>query len=858
MKRQLMTFVGLFFGIALMAAPITQDVARQKALQFLSGRSGNVAAARGMQQVKLQLKEGVVTDQLYVFNVGQHEGFVIVSGDDCTGDLVLGYADKGEISAENMPVNLKSWLQGYADQIQWMQEHGVRSKSVAASRGGMKKSKTAIPAMLKTKWDQGTPYNTYCPKMNLSGSIDAVTGCVATATAQVMYYQATKHSIASTPTTNIPSYQNTTQYYWYFSGVPYTAMPEKPARTINWTKIDPTLTTDDARDEVARLMEYIGAGAKMQYGSASSGGSSASQEAATSALINYFGYDPDAKSIYRNKYSYDEWVDAIYTELSTNGPVLYSGQSGSGGHAFVVDGYDHDDYFYVNWGWGSTSDGSFRLSAMNPDDQGIGGGNPGDGYNYNQMAMINVSPVDDGVSLSDEACLTVTQCSCYYPSCEWIAYGYDDYFYYPFGSGTIYSQCLNYSLNNNTGWSLDFDWGLALYKNDSFVKLLDTPSTIDYPNGIRRYGDFSFGFGEKLSDGEYKLVLVCRKNGTDTWRKCIGSDETYVKVTVSSNGQIMSFENIGAIKTYAADGTETVVYNTSDVTTPENALALDVSQVSVVTSVTPNSNPNTLYFVGSSVPSGLTGKNVVQNGTAATLTLTDGQGFYAPKQFTATKATYTRQFTTAANGTGGWSTIVVPFNVSTVKQGSKVIDWFHSGSDTGKNFWLKEFSSESGNTVNFGYATQMAANTPYIIAVPGNSYGATWDLTNKDITFEGSSVQVLPSTGTATMRSKFRFVGSLPGTSVTNRYVLNAAGTQFVNSSTTVDPFRAYFEAVGLSSLGALIIGSEDDGATGIGASLMNNEEGIVNGEVLDLQGRRVAQPKKGLYIKDGKKVIIK
>ena len=854
MKRQLMGFISLFFGIALMAAPVSQEAARQKALQFLSGRSGNVAAARGMNQVKLQLKEGVVTDQLYVFNVGQKDGFVIVSGDDCTGDLVLGYADKGEISAENMPDNLRSWLQGYADQIQWMKEHGVRNDA-AASRGAMKKSKDAIPAMLKTKWDQGTPYNTYCPKMNLSGSIDAVTGCVATATAQVMYYQATKHSIASTPTTSIPSYQNKTQNYWYFSGAPYTAMPEKPARTINWTKIDPTLTTDDARDEVARLMEYIGAGVQMQYRS-SSDGSSATNEAAVTALVKYFGYDPDAKSIYAEDYTYDAWQDAIYTELSTNGPVLFGGNSTTDGHAFIIDGYDHDDYFYVNWGWGGLSDGSFRLLILNPDNQGIGGS--AGGYSSGQMAMINVSPEDDGVSLSDEACLTVTQCSCYYPSCEWIAYEYNDYYYYPFGSGTIYSQCLNYSLNNNTGWSLDFDRGLALYKNDSFVKLLDTPSTIAYPDGIRRYGSFSFGFDEQLSDGEYKLVLVCRKNGTDTWRKCIGSDETYVKVTVSSNGQIMSFENIGAIKTYAADGTETVVYNTPDVTTPENALALDVSQVSVVTSVTPNSNPNTLYFVGSSVPSGLTGKNVVQNGTAATLTLTDGQGFYAPKQFTATKATYTRQFTTAANGTGGWSTIVVPFNVSTVKQGSKVIDWFHSGSDTGKNFWLKEFSSESGNTVNFGYATQMAANTPYIIAVPGNSYGATWDLTNKDITFEGSSVQVLPSTGTATMRSKFRFVGSLPGTSVTNRYVLNAAGTQFVNSSTTVDPFRAYFEAVGLSSLGALIIGSEDDGATGIGASLMNNEEGIVNGEVLDLQGRRVAQPKKGLYIKDGKKVIIK
>ncbi len=263
-----MGFISLFFGIALMAAPVSQEAARQKALQFLSGRSGNVAAARGMNQVKLQLKEGVVTDQLYVFNVGQKDGFVIVSGDDCTGDLVLGYADKGEISAENMPDNLRSWLQGYADQIQWMKEHGVRNDA-AASRGAMKKSK----------------------KMNLSGSIDAVTGCVATATAQVMYYQATKHSIASTPTTSIPSYQNKTQNYWYFSGAPYTAMPEKPARTINWTKIDPTLTTDDARDEVARLMEYIGAGVQMQYRS-SSDGSSATNEAAVTALVKYFGYDP--------------------------------------------------------------------------------------------------------------------------------------------------------------------------------------------------------------------------------------------------------------------------------------------------------------------------------------------------------------------------------------------------------------------------------------------------------------------------------------------------------------------------------------------------------------------------------------
>lgn len=128
-----MTLVCLLVSIVLTAATLTKDEARQKALLFLNERGANVAAARGMQQVKLQLKDGVVTDQLYVFNVGQKEGFVIVSGDDCTGDVVLGYADKGEIAAENMPVNLKAWLQGYADQIQWMQKHGV-TNDVAASR----------------------------------------------------------------------------------------------------------------------------------------------------------------------------------------------------------------------------------------------------------------------------------------------------------------------------------------------------------------------------------------------------------------------------------------------------------------------------------------------------------------------------------------------------------------------------------------------------------------------------------------------------------------------------------------------------------------------------------------------------
>ena len=118
------------------------------------------------------------------------------------------------------------------------------------------------------------------------------------------------------------------------------------------------------------------------------------------------------------------------------------------------------------------------------------------------------------------------------------------------------------------------------------------------------------------------------------------------------------------VTTIAADGTETTVAPSPSVTTPDEALALDISHLAIVTTVTPNSNPNTVYIVGNSVPSGLEGKNVVQNGTAATLTLQDGYGFYTPAAFTATNVTYTRTFTTGADGTNGWSTIVLPFDVA--------------------------------------------------------------------------------------------------------------------------------------------------------------------------------------------------
>lgn len=67
-----------------------------------------------------------------------------------------------------------------------------------------------------------------------------------------------------------------------------------------------------------------------------------------------------------------------------------SGQS-TGGHAFVIDGYSSDRFFHVNWGWGGVSDGYFRLTAMDPSQQGIGAATT-TGYNYYQWAMLGIRP----------------------------------------------------------------------------------------------------------------------------------------------------------------------------------------------------------------------------------------------------------------------------------------------------------------------------------------------------------------------------------------------------------------------------------------------------------------------------------
>lgn len=398
MKLVLLLWFLLCSGVSYkgaLANPISREQALQNARDFFAAK-GKVLPERSFRHAPV--KNGVLTVEAnyFVFNVGDDQGFVIAAGDDCV-PAILGYADRGTFVGDSLPANVKWWLDGYSDAIGQLQASGQQAPRRAPTHA-------AIPVMLTCQWNQGSPYNMYCPKFFDTGET-CVTGCVATAMAQIMYYHRVR-SVRSVQA-NIPSYTCTTNWQNYgkmtVQGIPKNS-------PIDWNDMTDTYnsrSTDAAKRAVANLMKYCGVSVEMDYGRSSTGGSGAVSQHVVTALKKYFGYDAGASYVYRSNYSDDAWDELIYNELANGRPVHYSGRGTSGGHAFVCDGYDGDGYYHFNWGWGGYCDGNFLLSDLTP--PGFGIGSNGGGFNDKQGAIIgakpdgNLSPDDSPMYFSDAA-----------------------------------------------------------------------------------------------------------------------------------------------------------------------------------------------------------------------------------------------------------------------------------------------------------------------------------------------------------------------------------------------------------------------------------------------------------------------
>ena len=1062
------------------AASVSEREALLKAKAFVSERGLSTALPSLRLAAKShRARTAATASDYYVFNIGSNDGFVIVSGDDRT-EAILGYADSGNIADGDMPEALKYFLDGYSQQMAWLD-----SQEASLQHGAMKATaaaRTPIKPLVKTKWNQGSPYNLYCPTMtNANGEEEhTVTGCVATAMAQLMYFT----QWPTSATTTIPAYTTKS------NGLTVAALP---ATTFSWGDMSLTYNSDDtgmAAEAVATLMQYCGAALQMDYGLSANGGSSAYNVSIAYTLREHFGYAATTRLEQRRHYSYAEWVALIYGELAAGRPVGLGGQSAGGGHSFVCDGYDSGDYFHINWGWGGKSDGYFRLSALNPYEQGIGGSSTLDGFSFSQDAVVGIAR-GDGTTPPTSMTLELirfgssdfsgsktytrqsgsdafTGLTLYLHLCNYslITDTYDYAVQMIDESGTIVqtlAESYGHTQNFNTDWVADLsnlstnagltngtytirvmsrvsgaaEWQESFGNNAQqltavvsgntmtvtprvVVNALPTYNSLTvsgnltqgyeqevsvsvkggaadyhgnlllYVNGKRTMGkqvdipagedasvSFSFipstsgtvslkVYAQSTMIGESSVVIAqsdatdgvaltfatnidnltadgklyanaLRATVTATNASTTNSYAGYLNCSVrkwtvtvdSNNDETWSWESVGVPRfplvvakegstttTIAIDNLEPNTYysfrityrNTSNennlgevallgqadeqsaptLTTTDgyrigavdgsftlhsaeskaidagSACYVDLTAMTDLSGISVTAdNPNCLFFVAAdaTVPAALNGKNVVKGDNATALTLADGHSFYSPVGFTAQTATYSRVFTLPAAGSSGWNTIILPFDVDEVKCNGSGVDWFRSAQDTGKNFWMKTFTGDTDKAVYFDHAAQMKANTPYIIAVPGDTWGDDYKMTGKTVTFSGSNVTVGASALGALSGNSYQFQGSTAATTQSDVYLLDSNGSRFVKTqtATAVAPFRAWIRPAAISSLAMSALRIASGHPTDI-HEVTDSTGSNADCRWHTLDGRQLggSPAKPGIYISNGLKVIVR
>lgn len=336
----------------LQAKRITQWQAQQQAYSFWGKQMPQKAKAKSRTATTAS-----PSDAYYVFN-NDAGGFVIIAGDDAVTP-VLGYTSTGSFDAENLPDGLKDLLKSYERQIAALGDNYVANQTATRTAfTGEKLLKTA-------EWNQMAPFNKYTPN-------NYVTGCVATAGAIVM-----KHH-------GYPA-KGTGSHSYTWNGKDLTANFE---HDYDWANMPTkyTVGNDEAFDGVARLMADLGVAVEMQY---NKDGSGAYIGNLVTALQKYYGYSKLSHLMAIEDVGAEAWNGRLREEIDANRPVLYAASDPArGGHAFVIDGYK-DESFSVNWGWGGYCNGFYQIGALNPESAE---GPTGDKYNVGQSAVFGMEP----------------------------------------------------------------------------------------------------------------------------------------------------------------------------------------------------------------------------------------------------------------------------------------------------------------------------------------------------------------------------------------------------------------------------------------------------------------------------------
>lgn len=390
MKKDLLLLLSLMLllSVSAIAGPRSYQQAkaiaqRQAAMLGIEMDAEVAASAKAAPRMSVSSAVSPSATCYYVFANGEDKGFTIVSGDDRMPEVV-GYSAQGTYDPDHLPANYVGFMKAYQETVEALLKGDAQvsgglaeARQWRAERAG---TAAVAPLLGGIKWNQRAPYNNMCPLYD--GTNRSVTGCVATAMAQVMmYYQypkelkaTIKDYITQTYGIQIPEISSGATYDWD------NMLPD-------YSKTDYTSAQEDA---VAKLMYHCGAAVQMNYGPSSGA------NVTPAILATYFGYDADLmQDLTRTCFTLQQWMTLIDNELKAKRPILYSGKSSGGGHEFVCDGSDGKGLYHINWGWGGYQDGYFDLTILQPQKGGAGSGSAVDGYNRDCSMIIGIAP-DNG------------------------------------------------------------------------------------------------------------------------------------------------------------------------------------------------------------------------------------------------------------------------------------------------------------------------------------------------------------------------------------------------------------------------------------------------------------------------------
>lgn len=304
-----------------------------------------------------------------------------------TDDLlpaVIGYSVT-PFEPLNPNPNFAWWRQAAEATCRDLIRRGVTRTSVAPDPSLYEPS---MDALVTATWGQEAPYWDMCPmgtgsdsgwgyEHNNSGR--CVTGCVATAMAQVMYF----HHAPATGTGGTHSVR-----VKQAGGSSQTYEVNYDEAVYDWDHMldnyRPGQYTQEEGDAVALLMYHCGVASDMEY---ATDGSGTYMDNCADGLVRNFGFT-EAKYLQRNYYSEDAWMEMIYTELNQDRPIIYAGDDMRywAGHCFVLDGYDERGFVHINWGWDGSSNGNFDIALLD-----------GGGYSFSSGQEMVIGVQGDGV-----------------------------------------------------------------------------------------------------------------------------------------------------------------------------------------------------------------------------------------------------------------------------------------------------------------------------------------------------------------------------------------------------------------------------------------------------------------------------